>query len=683
MKANRLLPLLFMGCLSGFAENRLLPLAPPAGYTSLTFQDLSADGRTALGMASGGSSNRVCTWSADTTGFSIIRGIADTEIHGATALSGDGSTVLGYSPDPANANNSRPWIYRGGSLSQLTVPGSYEKPGARELSYDGGVVVGQVDVNLAANTFAFRPAYWTTPPGGSPTFTLLSSKTEFQVQGWLDATDAAGRYLFGDYLVYAAPASYDHYRYDRLNGSLVLLANVHNVSLEEASADGSLMVYKTYQNRMAQWNSDQTTQEFEYTPGVGFTGYRYVYGGMTADGARVFGTEERFNAFGGGTSGSRLVFWDADRNLHDFTELFDGTSVDTNGWNFGLVGGRIYGVSTNGLRLIGRAHYNGQLTAFYLEIEPGAPPAFSIQNVAVAQREGSKLVDIYYDLSNAVLNAAEISVAIRDGGTPVVATNLTGDVGALVVTGAMKHIVWDAGADWNGNISELQYSVYATGEATNAFTTASTDTRNYVLNVNSAFGSPVPAVGSHSNWCWKSTVTASVDSAVMVGGTNYSCSGWGGTGTIPTLGSGTNIVFTLVEPVTTVNWNWIEDQDLDRIPGCWELFYYGSETGAVASADTDGDGYTAWQEYILGSNPTNSGSSFLFTPSPAQPTNSAFSIDFTTVTGRLYTVECTDDLASGNWQVLTNFIGDGSAAQLIDPASIPNCFYHVRIDWTP
>ncbi len=83
---------------------------------------------------------------------------------------------------------------------------------------------------------------------------------------------------------------------------------------------------------------------------------------------------------------------------------------------------------------------------------------------------------------------------------------------------------------------------------------------------------------------------------------------------------------------------------------------------------------------ILGSNPTNGGSSFLFTPSPTQPTNTAFCIDFTTVSGRLYTVECTDELGSGNWQVLTNFIGDGSTVQLIVPADIPACFYQIRID---
>ena len=115
------------------------------------------------------------------------------------------------------------------------------------------------------------------------------------------------------------------------------------------------------------------------------------------------------------------------------------------------------------------------------------------------------------------------------------------------------------------------------------------------------------------------------------------------------------------------------------MPDGWELQFFGSTTAAIAMDDGDGDGYFNWQEYILGSNPTNGGSSFLFQPSPSQPTDE-FSVDFTTVPGRLYTVECTEELGS-TWQVLTNFIGDGSTVQVIDPADIPSCFYHVKVDW--
>ena len=45
------------------------------------------------------------------------------------------------------------------------------------------------------------------------------------------------------------------------------------------------------------------------------------------------------------------------------------------------------------------------------------------------------------------------------------------------------------------------------------------------------------------------------------------------------------------------------DADVDGITDSWEIDYFGSATGASASADPDGDGLTNLQEYILGSNP--------------------------------------------------------------------------------
>jgi hypothetical protein len=208
----------------------------------------------------------------------------------------------------------------------------------------------------------------------------------------------------------------------------------------------------------------------------------------------------------------------------------------------------------------------------------------------------------------------------------------------------------------------------------------STDTRDYTLSITSTHGLQGPLIGT--NYLpWKYAINASMFDQVSDGGTNYTCVGWHGTGSAPALGSTTNTgVIQLTELLTSIDWRWIVDADYDRMPDDWELLYFGGETNAVATDDEDGDGYLNWQEYILGSNPTNGGSSFLFTPGTNAPPGE-FSIDLTTVPGRLYTVECTEELGSGTWQVLTNFIGDGSAEQIIDPANIPACFYQIRIDW--
>ena len=81
-----------------------------------------------------------------------------------------------------------------------------------------------------------------------------------------------------------------------------------------------------------------------------------------------------------------------------------------------------------------------------------APPVIS--NIRVAQRPGTKLVDIYYDLSDADGNLQLIQVAASaDAGLTYAlpCTSLAGAVGPGVAIGTNRHIVWDAGADWNGN----------------------------------------------------------------------------------------------------------------------------------------------------------------------------------------------------------------------------------------
>jgi len=78
----------------------------------------------------------------------------------------------------------------------------------------------------------------------------------------------------------------------------------------------------------------------------------------------------------------------------------------------------------------------------------------TISNVRSAQRAGSKLVDIDYDLASTepfVRIGIEVS---SDGGATfaVPALTLTGTVGAAVRPGPNKRITWNAGTDWNGQL---------------------------------------------------------------------------------------------------------------------------------------------------------------------------------------------------------------------------------------
>jgi hypothetical protein len=70
-----------------------------------------------------------------------------------------------------------------------------------------------------------------------------------------------------------------------------------------------------------------------------------------------------------------------------------------------------------------------------------------VSNVRASQRDGSNLVDLYYDLSD-VIEGATVSVELSsDGGSNYLplTNNITGDYGEKIGNGSRKHIIWNAG----------------------------------------------------------------------------------------------------------------------------------------------------------------------------------------------------------------------------------------------
>ncbi len=81
-----------------------------------------------------------------------------------------------------------------------------------------------------------------------------------------------------------------------------------------------------------------------------------------------------------------------------------------------------------------------------------------VTNVVATQRADTKLVDIHYDVFDDDGDLLKIRVEISDnaGNTySVPAFSFTGDIGENIEPGAGKHIVWDAGTDWDGEYSDL------------------------------------------------------------------------------------------------------------------------------------------------------------------------------------------------------------------------------------
>ena len=108
-----------------------------------------------------------------------------------------------------------------------------------------------------------------------------------------------------------------------------------------------------------------------------------------------------------------------------------------------------------------------QSFATCLSLLAAAPPASAqvlvVSNLKAVQREGTKLVDITYDLAADVAMVVTLQIS-GDGGITfaVPAVSVTGAVGLGVSTGTGKAVTWDAGADWNGRYSpQVRFKVVA------------------------------------------------------------------------------------------------------------------------------------------------------------------------------------------------------------------------------
>lgn len=74
----------------------------------------------------------------------------------------------------------------------------------------------------------------------------------------------------------------------------------------------------------------------------------------------------------------------------------------------------------------------------------------NVTYVSAFQRSGTKLVDIWYGVSDADGDDQDISLQINVDGNPIPASSVNGDIGVVSPSNNL-HIVWDADADWNKN----------------------------------------------------------------------------------------------------------------------------------------------------------------------------------------------------------------------------------------
>ena len=200
------------------------------------------------------------------------------------------------------------------------------------------------------------------------------------------------------------------------------------------------------------------------------------------------------------------------------------------------------------------------------------------------------------------------------------------------------HRVWDSPGTFNYSVG---FRTVRNAQTDTATVAAVYDSRDYRFEVLSEHGSPVPAVGTHLH-PWKSSVQCSVESEVLVDGTNYTCAGWSGTGSVPVAGTTNAVAVVLSNLSSSITWNWVtDDSDSDGMADDWERAFFGDLSHA-ATNDFDHDGQDNYSEYIAGTIPTNPASRFELVPGVAGIDR--IKLEWTHATGRTYNVYWTPNL---------------------------------------
>jgi hypothetical protein len=134
------------------------------------------------------------------------------------------------------------------------------------------------------------------------------------------------------------------------------------------------------------------------------------------------------------------------------------------------------------------------------------------------------------------------------------------------------------------------------------------------------------------------------------------------------------------------------DIDNDLLPDSWELHWFGNLSAAGLNTDSDGDGLTDYQEYVLGTDPTH--------PNPGltlqgRLTGGALELSFLgqAVAGpgyqnaeRHYGIESSAGLASGrSWVAVPGLadrtVASGSETLVFSVSPVPSqgTFFRVRV----
>lgn len=114
------------------------------------------------------------------------------------------------------------------------------------------------------------------------------------------------------------------------------------------------------------------------------------------------------------------------------------------------------------------------------------------------------------------------------------------------------------------------------------------------------------------------------------------------------------------------------DSDGDGLPDAWESQFFNNPTFALAGHDADSDGKSNIEEYLAGTNPTNTLSRFKI------ETLNANTISWTPKAGRTYSILWTDDLAKP-FKRIASGLTTGSYTDNLHAESSAN-YYRIQVE---
>ena len=122
---------------------------------------------------------------------------------------------------------------------------------------------------------------------------------------------------------------------------------------------------------------------------------------------------------------------------------------------------------------------------------------------------------------------------------------------------------------------------------------------------------------------------------------------------------------------------WTVDTDGDGLPDGWEYEHFGGFTNAVPDDDADNDGYSNWEHYVSGTNPTNANSYCRLTWNSSAD-SPALVLD--TEVNRIYTIQQSGLYPFASWlDIFEDFNGDGNALLISVPTPLGQAGYRVRV----